>query len=264
MSQYDAVAPSFDRHRAIPDAATEAIRVAMLAAISPAPRPRFLDIGAGTGRIGLPFLAAGHDYIGVDSSLGMLRQFTERSRRQIDHLPRLLQADGQLLPFRDATFDAVMLIQVFGGLRSWRPLLAEVKRVLRPEGALFVGRSAAPGTGLDAQMKQHLAFVLREIGVRRDMTNAREDVLRWLKEAAESSARVVVASWDAERTPRGFLERHRTGAWFSVLPGTVKEEALSKLSAWAVAEFGSLDAVLPERHAFELRVFKFRDQGVPR
>ena len=118
MSLYDAVAPNFDRHRAIPDAAVEAIRAAMLAAINPVTRPRFLDIGAGTGRIGLPFVAAGNDYVGVDSSLEMLYQFAERSRRHIDPPPSLVQSDGQFLPFRDATFDAVMLIQIFGGLRG--------------------------------------------------------------------------------------------------------------------------------------------------
>ena len=264
MSLYDAVAPNFDRHRAIPGAAVEAIRAAMLAAISPVSRPRFLDIGAGTGRIGLPFVAAGNDYVGVDSSLEMLYQFAERSRRHIDPPPSLVQSDGQFLPFRDATFDAVMLIQIFGGLRGWRQVLAEGRRVLRPAGAVFVGRSVAPATGLDAQMKQHLAFILSEIDVRPDVANAREDVLRWLEAASESSARVLAATWDAERTPREFLERHRTGASFSVLPAPVKDEALSELSAWAAAKFGSLDAVRPERHVFELRVFRFREEGVPR
>lgn len=263
MSQYDAIAPSFDRHRSIPDAAVEAIRVAMLAAVSPATRPRFLDVGAGTGRIGLPFLAAGNDYVAVDVSLGMLRQFAERSGRQIGRQPRLVQADGQLLPFRDASFDAVILIQVFGGLRGWRRILGEVNRVLRRDGALFVGRTVLPGTGLDTQMKQHLAFILNEIGVQRDFTNAREAVLLWLKTAADSSAHVVAATWNAERTPRGFLERHSTGARFSTLPDTVKAEALSRLRAWVLGKFGSLDAVVPERHTFELRVFKFRREEMP-
>jgi ubiquinone/menaquinone biosynthesis C-methylase UbiE len=261
MSLYDAVAPKFDRHRAIPAAAVEAIRAAMLAATSPVTRPRFLDIGAGTGRIGLPFVAARNDYVGVDSSLEMLYQFARRSRLPP---PCLVQSDGQFLPFRDASFDAVMLIQIFGQLRGWRQVLAEGRRVLRPTGALFVGRSVAPATGLDAQMKQHLALILSGMDVRLDVANAREDVLRWLNAAAESNARVLAATWDAERTPREFLERHRTGASFSVLPVAVKEEALSELSAWAAAKFGSLDAVRPERHVFELRVFRFREEGVPR
>jgi ubiquinone/menaquinone biosynthesis C-methylase UbiE len=258
MSAYDVIAPTFDRHRAIPDAALEAIRAAMLNAVGPTTRPRFLDIGAGTGRIGLPFVVAGNDYVGVDLSLGMLRQFVERARLCVYRSPHLVQSDGQHLPFRDAAFDAVMLIQVFGGLHGWRRVLTEVRRVVSPAGAVIVGRSAMPESGLDAQMKRHLAVILSEMGVLSDKRNVREDAMTWLAAAAESNTCAVAAAWDVERTPRGFLSRHQGGASFSY---RVKKDALSKLSAWATATFGSLDVALPERHSFELRIFKFPEKG---
>src|SRR5688500_8784760 len=84
-SGYDAIAPRFDRDRALPDGVAEAIRAAVLAAA--AVRPRVLDLGAGTGRIGRPFVAAGDDYVGVDLSLGTLRAFMARCERT----PRLVQ-----------------------------------------------------------------------------------------------------------------------------------------------------------------------------
>src|ERR1700688_4463953 len=108
MSAYDAAAPSFERHRALPAGAPQAIRTAILAALDGA-SPRLLDLGAGTGRIGEPFVAAGDDYVGIGLSLGIVREFARRP------MPRLAQADGRRLPFPDATFDAVLLIQVFGG-----------------------------------------------------------------------------------------------------------------------------------------------------
>jgi len=175
----------------------------------------------------------------------------------------LVQADGERLPFANATFDAVMLIQVFGGMRGWRRLLAEVWRVLRSKGALVTGRTVAPADGIDAQMKRRLAAFLGEIGVEPDQKNAHDDVQHWLKSSARSGTCVVEASWNTDRTPRGFLVRHRTGARFSMLPEPVKEEALRKLDAWADATFGSLDAVFSERHVFELRVLKF-EEGVGR
>jgi len=122
-STYDAAAPSFERHRALPAGAVQAIRDAVLAAIG-LPHPRLLDLGAGTGRIGWPFVQAGDDYVGVDLSFGMLRAFRERIGDE--RALRLVQSDGQLLPFVDAAFDGVLLVQVFGGLRGWRRLLAEV------------------------------------------------------------------------------------------------------------------------------------------
>src|SRR5436305_509129 len=82
--------------------------------------PRLLDLGAGSGRIGAPFVAAGDDYVGVDLSAGMLREFAARTER----VARLVQADGARLPFGDAAFDAVLLIQVFGGLSGWREFIA--------------------------------------------------------------------------------------------------------------------------------------------
>src|SRR5579864_5842737 len=98
MSVYDDMAPDFDRRRALPDGVPEAIRDAVLRAGLP-PRPRLLDLGAGTGRIGWPFVRAGDDYTGADLSFGMLRAFADR-----DPGARLIRADGAVLPFRDASF----------------------------------------------------------------------------------------------------------------------------------------------------------------
>jgi ubiquinone/menaquinone biosynthesis C-methylase UbiE len=105
-SPYDAAAPSFDRYRALPEGVPEAIRYAVLEVFD-LMRPRLLDLGAGTGRIGRAFVAAGDDYVGVDVSLGMLREFSAYLTQR-RYAPALVQADGERLPFRDATFDAVL------------------------------------------------------------------------------------------------------------------------------------------------------------
>ena len=110
---FDITAPTFERHRALPDGVPETIRRAILCSVG-AKSPRLLDVGAGTGRIGAAFVAAGDDYVGVDLSFAMLCAFAQCGAA------RLLEADGARLPFADASFDAVMLIQVFGGMRGWR------------------------------------------------------------------------------------------------------------------------------------------------
>jgi ubiquinone/menaquinone biosynthesis C-methylase UbiE len=260
MSAFDAAAASFDRRRALPDGVPGAIRAAILAAIGAPTQPRLLDLGAGTGRIGWSFVAAGDDYVGVDLSLGMLREFRRRTDAT-GRAPRLVQADGQRLPLADETFDAVLLIQVFGGMRGWRRLLAEARRVLRSPGTLITGRTVAPVHGIDEQLKQRLALLLHEMGIQPD-ANPRDDAHRSLELDAQDGNCVVAATWNAKRTARDFLDRHRTGARFSMLPDSVKEEALRKLGAWAEATFGSLDAVVSEQHAFELLVFKFTRSGL--
>jgi ubiquinone/menaquinone biosynthesis C-methylase UbiE len=252
-SGFDAAAARFDRHRALPDGVPQAIRAAVLGAVA-APSARLLDLGAGTGRIGRAFVAADDEYVGIDLSLGMLNAFAAR----VDgHAPALAQADGERLPFRDAAFDAVLLIQVFGGMRGWRRVLAEARRVLRPSGALILGRAVAPAEGLDARLRERLALILDELGAAPQENNTRDDAQGWLATQAARSTRVVAARWNAERSARAFIDRHRTGARFAALPEAIKDAALQRLADWAAATLGALDAGTREQHSFELQVFHF-------
>lgn len=254
---FDAVAPTFDRHRALPAGVPEAVRAAVLRCAG-LMRPRILDLGAGSGRIGLAFVTAGDDYVGVDLSSEMLTEFARRAALH-GAAPRLVQANGERLPFLDAAFDAVLLIQVFGGLHGWQEFIAESRRVLRPSAAIIVGRTEMPRDGVDAQLKQRLAKILEEQGIEQDRTNTRDAVMHWLKANADRHESVTAAIWTARRTPRAFIERHGSGARFSALPPPVKTQALRKLGAWAEATFGSLDTTSSESHAFALQVFRFRD-----
>jgi ubiquinone/menaquinone biosynthesis C-methylase UbiE len=250
MSAYDAAAPAFERHRALPESVPSAVRAAVLAAVA-APAPRLLDLGAGTGRIGRPFVAAGDEYVGIDLSLGMLREFARDAARR-----SIAQADGEHLPFADATFDAVLMVQVFGGMRGWRRVVAEARRVLRPHGALMIGRVVTPADGLDARLKRRLVEILAEQRVATERRNVREDVEHSLSSLADRRT-TTVATWSAERTPRRYIERQRTGARFASLPHAAGEAALATLAAWATSTFGGLDAVAYETHAFELQTFTF-------
>jgi ubiquinone/menaquinone biosynthesis C-methylase UbiE len=257
-SPFDAIARSFDRDRPLPDGVAETVRKAVLDALASCPnggarpKPRLLDLGAGAGRIGLPFIAAGDDYVGVDLSYGMLRAFACRCGR--GHLWPLVQADGCALPFANAAFDAVLLVQIFGALQDWRRLVDEARRVLRAHGALMLGRTVTPDDGVDARMRQHLVTLL---GTRVKRQYMREDAERYLTAIASAASRLVGAIWLAERSPRAFLDRHATAAPFSQLPRALREDALHTLAAWAQTQFGGLDAMFSETHRFEMRVFRF-------
>jgi ubiquinone/menaquinone biosynthesis C-methylase UbiE len=254
-SAYDGVAPSFDRHRQLPHGVVNAIRSAVLAAAG-SPRPRILDLGAGTGRIGRAFVAATDDYVGVDLSCDMLREFARQARHD-EPMPALACADGGCLPFRDAAFDAVLLIQVVGAAPSWRELVGEARRVMRPDGALIVGHSVFPAAGVDAKMKRRLAAILDGVRAGSYHIDTRGVVQPWLELQAKTSTRIRAADWISQRTPRMFCERQPTGARFSTLPKSIQNEALHMLESWAAETFGSLDATFKERHEFELKVFKF-------
>lgn len=253
QTAYDVVAPSFERHRRLPDGVPEAIRAAILKFVG-WPAPRLLDLGAGTGRIGTAFVAAGDDYVGLDRSFGMLREFAERSGAA-----RLVQAEGERLPFSAAAFAAVLMIQVFGGLRGWRRVIDEARRVLHPNGALILGRTQMPPDGVDARMKIRLGTILRELGVDVERKNAREEIERMLASRTSSHEPATAATWTAIRTPRTFIERHGSGARFSQLTAQRKAQAMAELASWGTATFGSLDCAFSEIHSFELQAFRFTD-----
>jgi ubiquinone/menaquinone biosynthesis C-methylase UbiE len=81
--------------------------------------------------------AAGYgNAVGMDFSERMLAQ----CRSKFPQLA-LVRNDGQTLPFRDRAFDAVLLFTVLTCIPSdddQRGLLAEVRRVLRPGGILYI------------------------------------------------------------------------------------------------------------------------------
>jgi ubiquinone/menaquinone biosynthesis C-methylase UbiE len=253
MSVYDPIARDFDRQRALPDGVPEAIRVAILAVLA-APHPRILDLGAGAGRFGRAFVAAGDDYTAVDLSFGMLRAFANRSGSV-----SLAQSDGAALPFPDATFDAVLLIQVLSGARDWRALLSDATRVLRPSGALIVGRVVAPDDGIDARMKTRLAEILAGMDVHPYRDKPRETALAWLAQAMPALT-VTAATWTTERRPDEFLTRHSQGARFSVLPEPIRQRAMAELAAWASGRFGD---ACQEQHSFELIIHRFQHGTTP-
>ncbi len=90
---------------------------------------RVLEIGVGTGA-NFPYYPEGVGIVGLDKSRNMLM----RAKSKGNH--PLVLGDVERLPFKDATFDAVVSTLVFCSLSDPLKGLLEVKRVLR-EGGLF-------------------------------------------------------------------------------------------------------------------------------
>jgi ubiquinone/menaquinone biosynthesis C-methylase UbiE len=101
---------------------------------------RILEIGYGSGLL-MPTLASVCDELyGLD-----LEPEPPGLRARLEQLgvkPRdLVQADVQKMPFADGFFDAVVAFSIFEHLKGHElgPALAEVARVLSPQGQLLVG-----------------------------------------------------------------------------------------------------------------------------
>ena len=96
---------------------------------------RILDVGTGPGIVSNLLSELGHDVTGIDASEGMLKK--AQSNSEALHNPmHLIQGDGEVLPFDDGSFDAVVNRYVLWTLPQPERALTEWQRVLRPGGRL--------------------------------------------------------------------------------------------------------------------------------
>lgn len=94
---------------------------------------RCLEVGCGDAQtVGVWLTKRGYEYVGVDVSENAVRL----ARRAGLDARRV--ADGEPLPFSDASFDAVVCIEVMEHLFLPQAAAAEILRVLKPAGALIV------------------------------------------------------------------------------------------------------------------------------
>jgi ubiquinone/menaquinone biosynthesis C-methylase UbiE len=93
-------------------------------------RGRVLDLGCGTGR-NLPLYGQGTRIVGLDPCRASLLKARRRSPGAL-----LVLARAEALPFRDRAFDTVVSALVFCSVGDVPRGLAEVRRVLRPDGVL--------------------------------------------------------------------------------------------------------------------------------
>jgi ubiquinone/menaquinone biosynthesis C-methylase UbiE len=252
-STFDASALTFEHYRPLPMNAPEAIRAAIWSAAGLSAPARVLDIGAGTGRIGKAFVAAGDSYFGVDASFAMLQEFPTDSPNC-----NLLQADARHLPFANEYFDVVLMMQVLSSVDDWQEIVIEARRVVRCGGCVAVGHSVNPESGIDTQLKRRLKGILEEMQIESFRPEqSRRQALAWLESSAVRHVHSVATSWNVSATAEKFFERHRTGARFAALPPKVQEEALRRLRVWTESKFGSIDATFLETRSFEVDIFEF-------
>ncbi|MBI4684397.1 MAG: class I SAM-dependent methyltransferase [Nitrospirae bacterium] len=91
-------------------------------------KPPFLEIGVGTGR----FARELEIDFGIDPSVKMLSMAMTRGIKTKN-------AEGESLPFPDNSFGVVFIFFTLCFVRDPEKVLAESKRVLKPDGGLIIG-----------------------------------------------------------------------------------------------------------------------------
>jgi len=93
-----------------------------------------LEVACGAGQ-GLGLLAASARKVVAGDFTGSL---VERARKHYHERIPVLQLDAQVLPFKDGSFDVVLLYEAVYYLRDVGSFLREAKRILRPQGRLIL------------------------------------------------------------------------------------------------------------------------------
>jgi SAM-dependent methyltransferase len=103
---------------------------------------RLLEIGCSTGYLTGRFVGRAERVFGLDINLPALR-----SARRRHHRVPVVCSDVEQLPFADASFDAIVMLEVLEHTRRDTEALAEVRRVLRIGGTLIL---STPHSGMFA------------------------------------------------------------------------------------------------------------------
>ncbi|MFB6184249.1 MAG: class I SAM-dependent methyltransferase [Haloarculaceae archaeon] len=115
----------------------------LLALLTPAPDDRVLDLGSGTGFYTDDVAAHVGSVVGVDVQATMHRRYRARG---VPSNVDLVTAEASALPFADGVFDAVFSTMTYHEFAD-EVALAELRRVLGPDGRLAIGDWTAAGKG---------------------------------------------------------------------------------------------------------------------
>jgi SAM-dependent methyltransferase len=257
---------AFDRAAAFYDASRDTEsedtrREADLVVSELAGRRRVLEIGTGTGAIGLRLHEAGHRLVAIDLSMPMLRRLVERGGGGAGL--RLVQADATRMPFSDDVFDAAVARWVFHLIPNWADALAEVARTVRPGGTFLINTGGAfqgPWAEIRDRLGHELGRELRPVGLPWQDFDSLDAAAGRLGLRPRDLPRMTVHGDEplAEYL-HGIEQNHYSWLW--PLSDEDRLRALAAVRPWAEERFGPLDAPMPSEAEVVWRAYDLPEAG---
>jgi phosphatidylethanolamine/phosphatidyl-N-methylethanolamine N-methyltransferase len=133
------------------------------------PGDRILEVGVGTG-LSFPLYPCDVRVFGVDISQDMLLRARDRLRREgFNHIVGLTRTDAECLCFGDASFDKVVALYVASVAPSPARLVAEMRRVCKPDGEIYIVNHFRHANPLVGGVERLIAPMSRVMGFRPDV-----------------------------------------------------------------------------------------------
>ena len=183
----------------------------------------------------------------------MLKVFGSKALRdKLSAAPSLLLADGsRRWPLADGAASGIFCSRAAHRIDR-AVLLAEIGRVLRPGGLVFLGSLSRSEDSVRAAMRRRMREL---VGGGRDSRRRHGQLAADLGGAVE---RVVASSFAVTERPADSLAGWRSKAGLAGLdlPAGEQEEALGRLEQWARARYGDLNRPVPAIESYELLIVR--------
>jgi ubiquinone/menaquinone biosynthesis C-methylase UbiE len=126
---------------------------------------RCLDVGCGSALVADRILDIDAHYTGIDFGGHHVVYALEKLRQSGGRLQSsVARGDGEQLPFRDETFDVVVMSEVIEHLMQPERAVWEVARVLRPGGVFIMTTNNASEAPLRSPLSHLFAWIEKAVG----------------------------------------------------------------------------------------------------
>lgn len=246
---FDRAADYYDQTRSLPADQMQLLVSRLLAELPP--RALCLEIGIGTGRVGVPLRSKGIRVVGVDISAEMLGKLREKD----ETLPVAI-ADATRLPFGDRTFSAAVAAHVLHLIPGWRAAVDELLRVVAPGGVILASRAAGIRSEWQRAVRHHFYAeagnppwppgidTIEELDA--DM-RSRGAAVREIEDVTGEGSSTISALLSA--LDKGIW----SACWF--IDEETRHRAVNATREWARRELGDLDAPRPTSHGSDWRAY---------
>lgn len=239
MFNFDRISEKYDETRGLPPGVPERIAQWVLARLPG--DPAIVELGVGTGRIGLPFIEAGVRYTGFDISAKMTDVLKEKLGGDLRRSQIILHDIHQPLPLPEKSQDAVLAVHILH-LVDAPAVLTHVRRVLKPGGALVWGYENSDPDNPHRMLRDRFHAETVALGYKvRDyhVQPARALLAAW----GASATQHVVATWEERESLAAHLARLQGRLLSSTwnMDDEMLRQAVARTTAWAEETFGDLE-----------------------